>query len=68
MLSNSKRNIKIEKYWNRVCDMKLLDQVRDVMHKKHYSIRTEQVYVNRNNQLILLHFLEKSRGILVGME
>ena len=25
--------------------MKLLDQVRDVVRKKHYSIRTEQVYV-----------------------
>jgi hypothetical protein len=26
--------------------MKLLDQVRDVIRKKHYSIRTEQAYVN----------------------
>ena len=25
--------------------MKLLDQVRDVVRKKHYSIRTEQAYV-----------------------
>jgi len=24
--------------------MKLLDQVRDVMRRKHYSIRTEQAY------------------------
>ena len=46
--------------------MKLLDQVRDVIWEKYISIRTEQVYVNRNNYLILLHFLKKSRGILVG--
>lgn len=26
--------------------MKLLDQVRDVMRRKHYSIRTEQAYVD----------------------
>ena len=26
--------------------MKLLDQVRDVMRRKHYSIRTEQEYIN----------------------
>ncbi len=25
--------------------MKLIDQVRDVFRKKHYSIRTEQAYV-----------------------
>ena len=25
--------------------MKLLDQVRNVIRKKHYSIRTEQAYV-----------------------
>jgi len=25
---------------------KLLDQVRDVIRLKHYSIRTEQAYVN----------------------
>ncbi len=25
--------------------MKLIDQVRDVVRKKHYSIRTEQAYV-----------------------
>jgi len=29
--------------------MKLLDQVRDVIWEKCISIRTEQVYVNRNN-------------------
>jgi hypothetical protein len=26
--------------------MKLLDQVRDVLRKRHYSIRTEQAYVD----------------------
>ena len=26
--------------------MKLLDQVREVIRKKHYSIRTEQAYVD----------------------
>ena len=26
--------------------MKLLDQVRNVIRKKHYSIRTEQAYVD----------------------
>jgi hypothetical protein len=35
--------------------MKLLDQVRDVMLKRHYSMRTEQAYVNRINHYILFH-------------
>ena len=35
--------------------MKLLDQVRDVIRKKHYSIRTEQAYVNWIRQYILFH-------------
>ena len=46
MLPNIKRNIEIEKYWNSVCDMKLLDQIRDVIREKYYSIRNEQAYVN----------------------
>jgi integrase len=33
--------------------MKLLDQVHVVMRKKHYSIRTEQAYVNWIRQYIL---------------
>ena len=33
--------------------MKLLDQVRDVIRKKHYSIRTEQAYINWIRQYIL---------------
>ncbi|MGR3174303.1 MAG: integron integrase [Candidatus Scalindua sp.] len=35
--------------------MKLLDQVRDVIRKKHYSIRTEQAYVDWARRYILFH-------------
>ena len=35
--------------------MKLLDQVRDVMRKKHYSIRTEHAYITWIRQYILFH-------------
>jgi len=35
--------------------MKLLDQVRDVVRKKHYSIRTEQAYVQWIRRFILFH-------------
>ena len=35
--------------------MKLLDQVRDVIRKKHYSIRTEQAYVDWAKRYILFH-------------
>ena len=35
--------------------MKLLDQVRDVIRKKHYSIRTEQAYVDWIKRYILFH-------------
>ena len=35
--------------------MKLLDQVRDVVRKKHYSIRTEQAYVSWIRKYILFH-------------
>ena len=38
--------IEIVKYWKWVRDVRLLDQDRDVIRKKHYSIRTEQAYVN----------------------
>jgi hypothetical protein len=34
---------------------KLLDQVRDVMRRKHYSIRTEQSYVDWIRRFILFH-------------
>ena len=35
--------------------MKLLDQVRDVIRKKYYSIRTEQAYVDWIKRYILFH-------------
>jgi len=35
--------------------MKLLYQVRDVVRKKHYSIRTEQAYVQWIRRFILFH-------------
>ncbi len=33
----------------------LLDQVRDVLRMKHYSIRTEQAYVNWIKRYIFFH-------------
>jgi len=35
--------------------MKLLDQVRHVIRKKHYSIRTEQAYTNWIRKFILFN-------------
>jgi integron integrase len=35
--------------------MKLLDQVRDIIRKKHYSIRTEQSYVDWMKRYIFFH-------------
>jgi hypothetical protein len=35
--------------------MKLMDQVRDVLRKKHYSIRTEQVYMDWIKRYIFFH-------------
>jgi len=35
--------------------MKLLDQVRDSIRKRHYSIRTEEAYVNWIKRYILFH-------------
>ncbi len=35
--------------------MKLLDQVRNVIRMKHYSIRTEQAYVDWTRRFILFH-------------
>src|SRR5216110_1043626 len=34
---------------------KLLDQVRDVIRRKHYSIRTEQAYIDWIRRFILFH-------------
>jgi len=36
---------------------KLLDQVRDVIRRKHFSIRTEQAYVDWIRRFILFHVL-----------
>lgn len=35
--------------------MERLDQVRDVIRKKHYSIRTEQAYVEWIKRFIIFH-------------
>ncbi len=35
--------------------MRLLDQVRHVIRKKHYSIRTEQAYTDWIKKFILFH-------------
>ena len=35
--------------------MKLLDQVRSIIRKKHYSIRTEEAYLNWVKRYILFH-------------
>ncbi len=34
---------------------KLLDQVREVMRRRHYSIRTEESYINWMKRFILFH-------------
>ena len=34
---------------------KLLDQVRDVVRRKHYSLRTEQAYTDWIRRFILYH-------------
>src|SRR4029077_1430421 len=34
---------------------KLLDQVRDVIRRKHFSIRTEQTYIDWIRRFILFH-------------
>ena len=34
---------------------KLLDQVRDVIRRKHYRIRTEQAYIDWINRFIIYH-------------
>jgi len=39
--------------WGR--EMKLIDQVADVIRKKHYSIRTEEAYVQWIKRFIYYH-------------
>jgi hypothetical protein len=38
---------------------KLLDQVRQAIHRKHYSIRTEDSYVNWIRRFILFHMAKQ---------
>jgi site-specific recombinase XerD len=42
---------------------KLLDQVRDAIRVKHYSIRTEQVYVDWIKRFILFHHKRHPRDM-----
>lgn len=43
--------------------MKLLDQVTDVIRKKHYSIRTEQAYVDWIKRFIFFHGKRHPKGM-----
>ncbi len=45
---------------------KLLDQVRDALRLKHYSIRTEQAYVNWIKRFILFHHKRHPRDMGVS--
>jgi site-specific recombinase XerD len=45
---------------------KLLDQVRDVIRRKHYSIRTEQSYVEWIRRFILFHHKRHPREMREG--
>jgi hypothetical protein len=42
---------------------KLLDQVRDLIRLKHYSIRTEQAYLGWIRRFILFHHRDKISGL-----
>ena len=33
------------RWWSRLRSLRLLDQVREVIRAKHYSVRTEQAYL-----------------------
>jgi integron integrase len=46
--------------------MKLLDQVREVLRKRHYSIRTEQAYVDWIKRYIFFH--EKRHPLEMGAQ
>src|SRR5438045_2240898 len=45
---------------------KLLDQVRDVIRRKHFSIRTEQVYTDWIRRFILYHGKRHPREMAEG--
>ena len=38
-----------------LCSTELLDQVRNTLHLKHYSLRTETAYVDWIRRYILFH-------------
>jgi hypothetical protein len=44
-------------------DANLLAQVRDMVRKKHYSIRTEQSYVNLIKQYIIFQQKRHAKGV-----
>jgi hypothetical protein len=46
---------------------KIIDEARDVMRRRHYSIRTEKSYIGWIKRYIK-HFKMKSRSDLVGGE
>src|ERR1700757_4361595 len=45
---------------------KLLDQVRDVIRRKHFSIRTEQAYIDWIKRFILFHDKRHPREMAEG--
>jgi hypothetical protein len=44
-------------------EKKLLDLVRDTIRTKHYSIRTEEIYVNWVRRYILFHGKRRSKAV-----
>jgi len=49
-------------FFNVIGKKKLLDQVSDVIRLKHYSIRTEETYLNWIRRFMLFHN-KPSRGV-----
>lgn len=47
--------MKSQEFYNNKKPRKLLDQVRDVMRVKHYSVRTERTYISWIKRFILFH-------------
>ena len=45
---------------------RLMDQVRERLRVKHYSIRTEQVYMDWIKRFILFHGKRHPRNLLEG--
>lgn len=55
-MANATENTAIPK----IC---LLDEVRDRLHLKHYSLRTERAYVGWIKRYILFHGKRHPRGL-----